>query len=252
MSAHGSVKSADTKFRINAHDYFVPAIVTVVLCILLVATFHDKETGSHADDIADTRQADKPAADTTAVNSIQMNSVEVSDVPNKSINKTAASAQLVPGNADLAAQSVDAAGPADADVLSPAQTSTRAGTDGSVANPAKHTAPTGKPATDENVADTGAPASIGSGIHAPLADKRQVNIPMQDPGRRLYQEAMQAHKSHRMQMLEYRAEVMKRIEQDRRDLYRYRHKSALQRNEHRGRYRDRLEQARNGAEDIPI
>lgn len=252
MSEYGSVKSADTKFRINAHDYFVPAIVMVVLCILIVATFHDKEAGSHADSVADTRQADKPATDKTTVTAIQLKAPDVADVSNRTINKTATSAQLVAGDAALAVQSVDDADTTDAVVLSPAQSSIKAGINGAVAKPGKHTASTGKPATDENVSYTGDPESIGSGMHAPLADKRQVNIPMQDQGRRLYQEAMQAQKAHRMKMLEYRAEVMKRIEQDRRDLYRYRHNSALQRSEHRDRYRDRLEQARNDAEDIPI
>jgi len=250
MSEYGSVKSADTKFRINAHDYFVPAIVMVVLCILIVATFHDKEAGSHADSVADTRQADKPAADKTTVNAIQLKAPDVADVSNKTINKTATSARLIAGDVALAPQSVDDA--ADADGSSPAQTSIGAGINGAVAKPGKHSASTGKPATDENVSYTGDPESIGSGIHVPLADKHQVNIPMQDQGRRLYQEAMQAQKAHMMKMLEYRAEVMKRIEQDRRDLYRYRHNSAQQRSEYRDRYRDRREQARNGAEDSPI
>ncbi|MBT8129692.1 MAG: hypothetical protein KJP10_06855, partial [Gammaproteobacteria bacterium] len=115
-----------------------------------------------------------------------------------------------------------------------------------------YTASTDKPAADQNAPDRNDPSSSGSAKQAPSADRRQITNPMQDQERRLYQEAMLAQRAHMMKMLEYRAEVMKRIEQDRRDLYRYRHNSAQQHREHRDRYRDRLEQARNGAEDIPI
>lgn len=252
MSEHGSVKSADKKFRIDTHDFFVPAIVMVVLCILIVATFHDKEAGSHPAVIADTGPAGKPAADKTAETAIHLQAADIADASNQTISDTATPGQLVPGDAALAAQSVDDVNTADTDVRKPTETSTEAGNESAAASPAKHTASTGKPANDENVSYTGDPASTGSEIHAPLADPRPATIPMQDQGRRLYQEAMQAQKAHVMKMLEYRAEVMKRIEQDRRDLYRNRHNSALQRSEHQDRYRDRLEQARNGAEDIPI
>jgi hypothetical protein len=228
MSDHGSVKSADTKYRINTHDYFVPAIVMVVLCILIVATFHGKEAGNHADGVADTTQTDKPAANKTAVTAIHLKALDVADASNKAINKTATSGQLIRGDAALAAPSVnDADTTADADVMSPAQTAIRAGNDRAVADPAIHTASTDKPAADQNAPDREDPASSGSAKQAPAADRRQVTHPMQDQGRRLHQEAMLAQRAHMMKVLEYRAEVMKRIEQDRRDLYRYRHNSAV-------------------------
>jgi hypothetical protein len=251
MSMHDSAKSADTKFKINPHDFFVPVIVMVVLCILIVSTFQDREAGSQLAGVADKEQA-VPAADTKAVTAIHPKASDVADASNKTINKTATSGQLIPGDEALAAQSPDDADTTDTDVMSPAQNSQSADIGGTVTNPAIHTASTGKPAADQNAPDRDDPASSGSATQAPAADRRQITNPMQDQGRRLHQEAMPEQRAHMMKMLEYRAEVMKRIEQDRRDLYRYRHNSAQHRREHRDRYRDRFEQARNGAEDRPI
>ena len=251
MSKHDSVKSADTKFRINTHDYFVPAIVMVVLCILFVATFHEKNTSDHADGVADITQAEKPAVKKTAVTTIHANSPEVADASIKTMPVTTISEPSIPRDQDVTTQTSVSADTADADLNSPAQNSLTAGIDGTVTKPAMHTTSTGKPAADQNAPDRD-PANKESVRQAPAADRRQAAIPMQDQRRRLYQDARQAHQAHRMKMLEYRAVVEKRIEQDRRDLYRYRHNSSLQRSEDRNRHRDRLEQARNRAEDIPI
>jgi hypothetical protein len=247
MSKHDSVKSADTKLRINPHDFFVPVIVMVVLCILVVATFHSKEPGSPFAGVADTGQTDKPAVDTTAVTAIDLKAPEVADASVETMKTTAISDQLIPHDQTAAAESADDA--ADADMMSPAQTSKIAGIDEVNSNPASSTASTNKLAADENTSYLGDTDGSGSGSHA---DKDQADTPMQDQRRRLYQDARQAQKAHRLKMLQYRAEVMKRIEQDRRDLYRHRHSTQQQHREHRDRYRDRVEQARNGAEDIPI
>lgn len=253
MSKHDSTNSADNKSRINPHDFFVPVIVIVVLSILIVATFHANEPGSQLASVADTEQAEA-AGDTKTVASNHAKSPEVTDASLKTMDKTASSDQSIPRDQAVAAQAVDHADTADTDVISRAQTSTTAGLDGADANTAKQAASTGKLPTDENTPDLDESASSGSGIHAASTDRRQVTNPMQDQRGRLYREAMQAQKAHRMKMLEYRAEVMKRIEQDRRDFYRHSQNSAQQRREHRDRDRDRnrLEQARNGAEDMPI
>ena len=251
ISKHDSAKSADTKFKINPHDFFVPVIVMVVLCILIVATFHDREAGSQLAGVADTEQV-APAADTKALTAIHSKAPEVADTSSKTMHTTSISDQSIPRDQAVAAQAADGANTADADVMSLAQNLRSAGIGGTVTNPAKHTTSTGKPTADQNAPDRDDPASSGSAKQAPAADRRQISNPMQDQERRLYQEAMLAQRAHMMKMLEYRAEVMKRIEQDRRDLYRYRHNSAQQHREHRDRYRDRFEQARNGAEDRPI
>jgi hypothetical protein len=251
MSKHDSNKSADKKSAVNLDDLFVPVIVTVVVCIVVLSAFDDKETGSQLAGVADKEQA-APATDTTAVTAIHPKAPEVADASLKTMHTTAIADQSIPRDLAAAAQAADGAGTADADVISPAQNSLTAGIDGTVANPAIHTASTGKPAADQNAPDRDDPANNGSGKQVPVADGRQMTNPIQDQRRSLYQDARQAQQAHRMKMLDYRARVMKRIEQDRRDLYRYRQNSTQQRLEHRDRYRDRLEQARNGTKDMPI
>lgn len=246
MGKHDSTKSADNKFKINPHDFFVPVIVMVVLCILIVATFHDNDPGDRLTGVADMEQA-VAATDTTAVTAIHLKTPEVAVAPLRARQTTAISNQTIPHDQAIATQAVDDAETADADLMSLAQTSTTVSIDGAVANPARNAAPSGKQATDENAPDRDRPASSGSGKQTASAHRRQVTIPMNDQRRRHYQEAREIQKAHRMKMLEYRAEVMKRIEQDRRDLYRYRHNSAQQHHEHQDRDRDKPQQAHNGA-----
>ena len=251
MGKHHSTTSADNKFKININNCFVPVIIMVVLCILIVATFSDKEPGSQLAGDADTQQT-SPAAYTTAVTGIHPEASEVADASLKSMHTAAIADQSMPRDQAVATQTEDDEDIADAEVMSPAQRSTTADIDGAVANLARHTAPTGKPATDQNAPDRDDPAASGSGRHLPAVDRRQVTHTRPYQRHRLYQQARQAQQAHRMKMLEYRAEVMKRIEQDRRDLYRYGHDSAQQQREHRDRYRNKLAPARIGAEDMPI
>jgi hypothetical protein len=252
MSEHDSTTSSNSKFSINPYDYFVPLIVTVVLCILVVATFHEKEPDRQLAGLADRVQALKSPSDATAATTINLRVSDVVDAPGKTVNPTATADQLTPDDQTAAARHADGADTADTDVMSPAQRQTSTSIDRAAANLARNTVSTGKPATDQYISESDDTDGTGSGSRAPSADKDQAYTPMQDQRHRHYLDAWMAQQAHRMKMLEYRAEVMKRIEQDRRDLYRYRHNTEHQRHEHRDRYRQRLEQARNGAGDIPI
>jgi hypothetical protein len=252
MSKHDSTTSANTKFSINPHDYFVPLIVIVVLCILIVATFHGYEPDRQLADVADTDQVRKPAADATAVAAIDLKVSETADASVKTMNTTATANQIIPDDQTEATETADDEDTADADLMSPAHNLTTAGIGASVANPANNTTSTDKLAADEDASPSAEPVDGKSRGHAASVDKPQDTIPRWNQRRRLHQEASQAQKVHMMKMLEYRAEVMKRIEQDRRDLYRHRHNTEQQRRQHRDRYRQRLEQARNGTGDIPI
>ena len=172
MGKHDSTKSADNKFKINSHDFFVPVIVMVVLCILIVATFHDKEADSQLADVADMKQA-APAADTKAVTAIHPKAPEVANASLKTMHTSAIADQSITRDQASAAQATDAAGTADADVMSPAQNSLTAGIGRTVTNPAIYTASTGKPAADQNAPDRDDRSSSGSAKQVPSADRRQ-------------------------------------------------------------------------------
>ena len=149
ISKHDSAKSADTKFKINPHDFFVPVIVMVVLCILIVSTFQDREAGSQLAGVADTEQA-APAADTKAAIAIHPKAPEVADASLKTMHTTSIANQSISRAQALAAQAADGEDTTEAEVINPAQNSQSAGISGTVTNPAIHTASTGKPVADQN------------------------------------------------------------------------------------------------------
>jgi hypothetical protein len=69
---------------------------------------------------------------------------------------------------------------------------------------------------------------------------------------RAYEEATQARREHMIKMHEYRAAVLKRIEQDRQDMYKRRHETMQQKQRKRDAQMDRIEQIEKHSMNRPI
>ena len=214
-TAPGTYKTSDDSSE-TTHGYFIPVVMLIVLCVIIVSTFYSKEFNDLIAGATPPVQTDELASEATQHPPAGTQTIDHAEDNAKSNTNTVAAAvteashQVVTGTVESAV--------ADS-TLTTSDTPTSETTDEPVM-------------TDElkrlvTMQDEASYSDRNNRAHYPYAPPVSYAIPQQrrsynemmEQRRGLYEEAMQERREHRIKMREYRAEVNKRIEQDRLDLH---------------------------------
>ena len=241
MSERDSTPSSDNNNDSNTHEYFVPIVMLIVLSIVIVATFYDKEL----DNLFASNQAGDDTMAILKQPAVKPKTLDASDIA------AGPTATAEKSNDDTAAPVVVAHASDPADTIPPPSSLTAYNNDaGSDKTRIVHS--TNEQAAYTDINDPFLPADTPTTRHASSAGHRQAYNQMMDERRRLYEDAIQSRRAHMVKMREYRTEVMKRIEQDRKDLYNFRKNSGQQKWNRPYQLRYRPEQTRTESVKIPI
>ena len=215
-TAPGTHKTSDHSSE-TTHCYFIPVVMLIVLCVIIVSTFYSKEFNDLIAGATPPDQTDELASEATQHPPAGTQTIDHAEDNAKSNTNTVAAAvteashQVVTGAVESAV--------ADS-TLTTANTPTSETTDEPFM-------------TDElkslaSMQDEASYSDRNNRVHYPYAPPVSYAMPQQyqrsynemmEQRRGLYEEAMQERREHRIKMREYRAEVNKRIEQDRLDLH---------------------------------
>ena len=233
----------------NAHGYFIPLVMGIVIGIIIVSTFYNTEFNNLITGVASTDHANELSADAN--------------------EKLAASSVSIDDSADRADQSVTSEVEFLADATKEVTTRVNesAGAGSTSTTPATPSAVT---IAGNNVnpqpyiiasQEYQAPFSVRQDNYAPYAPPMPYGTPerlQQEHGytveqrRRAHEEANLARREHMMKMHEYKAAVQKRIEQDRRDMYKHKHETRQQKQKTQDELMDSIEQIEKRSMNRPI
>jgi hypothetical protein len=190
--------------------------MVIVLCVIIVSTFYSKEFNDLIAGATPPDQTDEPASEATQHSPAGTQAIDQAEDNAKSNTNTVAAA-VTEASHQLATGAVETTA-ADS-TLTTADTPTSETTDEPVL-------------TDElnslvSMQDEASYSDRNNRDHYPYAPPASYATPQQhrsynemmEQRRGLYEQAMQERREHRIKMREYRAEVNKRIEQDRLDLH---------------------------------
>ena len=201
----------------TTHSYFIPVVMLIVLCVIIVSTFYSKEFNNLIAGAKSPDQADELASDVTEQTQTSSKTIDKPEDDAKSnMNTETASVTGAPREATTAV----------IETTAPESTFTTA-----------DTAPSDTTATQALTSEINSLVSMKDEVSSPYR-KNHAPYPYEPPTshgmtqhhqraynemrgqrRRSHEEAMQAHREHMIKMHEYRAAVLKRIEQDRLDMY---------------------------------
>jgi hypothetical protein len=215
-TAPGTNKTSDHSSE-TTHGYFIPVVMLIVLCVIIVSTFYSKEFNDLIAGATPSDQTDEPASEATQHSPAGMQAVDQAE-DNAESNTNTVAAAVTEASQQMATGAVETAV---ADLtLTTADTPTSETTDEPVL--------TDELKTLVSIQDEASYSDRNNRAHSPYAPSNSYAMPQQshrsynemmEQRRGLYEEAIQERREHRIKMREYRAEVNKRIEQDRLDLH---------------------------------
>jgi len=210
---HSATKNSNE----STHSYFIPVVLLIVLCVIIVSTFYSEEFNNLIAGATSHDQADEPVSYVTEQTLASSKAIDKPEDNAKSnINTVTASVTEVPQEAANAV----------IETTVPDSTFTTAATASSDTAVKQALNP-----ESENLVSMEDEVSYPDRkIHDPYpyAPPTSYGLPrqqqtayneMMEQRRRSHEEAMQARREHMIRMHEYRAAVLKRIEQDRLDMY---------------------------------
>lgn len=232
----------------STHGYFIPVIMVLVLGVIIIATFYSKEFNSL---VASIMPADDGSQLTASVKEkfyAKTNAVPASENTGTTTtgadNTSETSAHPV-NVTDSALSATTSAGSAGASATE--QTTEK----GSPAAPESLTAVQNQPAYPAymNRYAPALPYAPPPPVTYAMPGEWNAHNELMEQRRQAYE---QAQREHQKRLHEYRAAVMKRIEQDRQDMFRHMQELAQQSQKRRDEYLNRLEQFEKTSMDRPI
>ena len=217
-TAPGTYKTSDNSSE-TTHGYFIPVVMLIVLCVIIVSTFYSKEFNDLVAGATPPDQADELASEVTQHSPAGTQAID--QVEDKGKSNTNTETAPVTEASHQVATGIPETAVADS-TLTTANTPTSETTDEPVL--------TDKFKSLVSMQDEASYSERNNRAHYPYpyAPPMSYGMPQQhqrsyneimEQRRGLYEEAMQERREHRIKMREYRAEVKKRIEQDRLDMH---------------------------------
>lgn len=211
----GTHKTSDHSSE-TTHGYFIPVVMLIVLCVIIVSTFYSKEFNDLIAGATPPDQTDEPASEATQHSLARTQEIDQAEDNAKS-NINTDTAPVTEASHQLATGTVESA-VADS-TLTTADTPTTETTDEPVL--------TGELNSLVSMQDEASYSDSNNRVQYPYAPPVSYTMPQQHRSYNdmmeqrcgLYEQAMQERREHRIKMREYRAEVNKRIEQDRLDMH---------------------------------
>ncbi len=200
----------------NTHAYFIPIVVLIVLGVIIVSTFYSKEFNNLIAGSAPHDQAEEPASEVTAHS---LTNTQALDKPEDKAESNSNTETLsVTKVSDEVPTSIVETAVADSTLTTADSPSSETAAERALA-----------PGLNNHVSmeDGSSYPDITNRDPYPYAPPMSYGMPQQQKAynemmeqrRSSYEEAMQARRDHMLKMHEYRAAVLKRIEQDRLDMH---------------------------------
>jgi hypothetical protein len=201
----------------TTYGYFIPVVMLIVLCVIIVSTFYSKEFNNLIAGAAPPDQADEPATEVTQHSLAGTQALDsAEDKPGTNTNTENAS---VTEASHEAATAVVGTAVADS-TLTTADTSSSEATAEQVLTEELNSLVSMKDEASYSDRKNRDPYPYAPPMGYGMSQQHQRSYDeMMEQRRRIYEEAMQERREYRMKMREYRAEVDRRIEQDRLDMH---------------------------------
>ena len=201
----------------TTHSYFIPAVMLIVLCVIIVSTFYSKEFNNLIAGATPPDQADELASEVTQHSLAGTQAIDKPEDMAKS-NTNTETAPVTEVSHEAATTVVETAVP-DSTLTIAVIASSETAAEQALTPELNSLASMEDEASYSDRKNRDPYPYAPSMSYGMPQQQQKTNNELMEQRRRLYEEAMQERRDHRMKMREYRAEVLKRIEQDRLDMY---------------------------------